>query len=312
MLEAGLMRNCGNGTFYLLPLLQRSIDKCTKFLDHCMSEINCQKLELPKLISADLWKKSGRFEIVKSELMLTNDRNQRIQILGPTHEESIAHLLSLTAPTTYRAFPLRLYQISTKFRDEMKPRFGLIRAKEFLMKDLYTFDLDLEAAHQTYNEVSDQYSKIFHSLGIPFEKIDADTGTMGGHSSHEYQLLTNIGEDEIIKCQSCQRAVNIELCLEDGKICDKCIPSNLKSHEGIEIGHTFILGDKYSKIMKATFLNRSGKPENLMMGCYGIGVTRLVAACVEFLSTEDEIRWPHILAPFQICIISPKVSNIKK
>lgn len=274
MLEAGLMRNCGNGTFYLLPLLQRSIEKCTKLLDYYMAEINCQKLELPKLISADLWKKSGRFEVVKSELMITNDRNQRIQILGPTHEESITYLLSLTAPTTYRSFPLRLYQISTKFRDEMKPRFGLIRAKEFLMKDLYTFDLDLKAAHHTYDEVNKQYSKIFRSLGIPVEKINADTGTMGGHISHEYQLLTNIGEDEIIKCESCHRAVNKELCLKNGKICEKCIPSELKTHQGIEIGHTFVLEDKYSKVMKATFLNRSGRPENLMMGCYGIGVTR--------------------------------------
>ncbi|CAO1443342.1 unnamed protein product [Diamesa tonsa] len=306
MLEAGLMRNCGNGTFYLLPLLQRSIEKCIKLLDYYMAEINCQKLELPKLISADLWKKSGRFEAMKSELMLTNDRNQRIQILGPTHEESITYLLSLTAPTTYRSFPLRLYQISTKFRDEMKPRFGLIRAKEFLMKDLYTFDLDLKAAHYTYDEVNKQYSKIFRSLGIPFEKIDADTGTMGGQISHEYQLLTNIGEDEIIKCHLCHRAVNKELCLKNGKICEKCVTSKLKTHQGIEIGHTFILEDKYSKVMKATFLNRSGRPENLMMGCYGIGVTRLVAACIEFLSTEDEIRWPYILAPYQICIISPK------
>ncbi|CAO1434644.1 unnamed protein product [Diamesa serratosioi] len=309
MLEAGLMRHCGNGTFYLLPLLQRSIDKCTKLLDYYMGEIYCQKLELPKLISADLWKKSGRFEVVKSELMLTNDRNQRVQILGPTHEESITYLLSLSAPTTYRSFPLRLYQIATKFRDEMKPRFGLIRAKEFLMKDLYTFDLDLKAAHQTYEEVSAQYSKIFSSLGIPFEKIDADTGTMGGHSSHEYQILTNIGEDEIVKCQSCDRAVNKELCSKNGQICENCNPGKLKTHHGIEIGHTFILEDKYSKIMKATFLNRSGRPENLMMGCYGIGVTRLIAACIEFFSTEDEIRWPYLIAPYQICIISPKTGS---
>ena len=310
MLETGLMRNCGNGTFYLLPLLQRSIDKCIELLDYYMREIYCQKLELPKLISADLWKKSGRFEIVKSELMLTTDRNQREHILGPTHEESITHLLSLASPTTYRSFPLRLYQIATKFRDEMKPRFGLIRAKEFLMKDLYTFDLDLKAAHQTYGEVSKQYSKIFRSLGIPFEIIDADTGTMGGHISHEFQLLTNIGEDVIIKCQFCDRAVNKELCLENGKICERCVSSKLKTHQGIEIAHTFILEDKYSKIMKATFLSRSGKPQNLMMGCYGIGVTRLVAACLEFFSTEDELRWPYILAPYQICIISPKVRNL--
>lgn len=188
----------------------------------------------------------------------------------------------------------------------MKPRFGLIRAKEFLMKDLYTFDLDLEAAQKTYEEVNEQYSKIFRHLQIPFVKIRADTGVMGGNTSHEYHILTSIGEDHIVKCSSCSRAVNKDLCLDGGKICDKCDKANLEEFQGIEIGHTFILEDKYSKVFKATFLSKSGKPVVLQMGCYGIGVTRLVAACIEHLSTENEIRWPLALAPFKVCIIPPK------
>lgn len=188
----------------------------------------------------------------------------------------------------------------------MRPRLGLIRAKEFLMKDLYTFDLDLEGAQRTYEEVNEQYSKIFDHLQIPYVKISADTGVMGGKTSHEYQILTSIGEDRIVKCTSCLRAVNKELCLDGGKICDKCGSASLEEHQGIEIGHTFILEDKYSKILKATYLNQSGKPVVLQMGCYGIGVTRLVAACIEHLSTENEIRWPLTIAPFKVCIIPPK------
>lgn len=210
------------------------------------------------------------------------------------------------SPVTYRNFPLRLYQITPKFRDEMKPRFGLIRAKEFLMKDMYTFDLDLEAAQKTYEEVNEQYSKIFKHLKIPYDKIRADTGVMGGNTSHEYHLLTSIGEDHIVKCTTCSRAVNKELCNKDGKICDKCETGNLEKHEGIEIGHTFILEDKYSKALNATYLSKNGKPVVLQMGCYGIGVTRLIAACIELLSTENEIRWPLALAPYKVCLIPPK------
>lgn len=174
------------------------------------------------------------------------------------------------------------------------------------MKDLYTFDLDLEAAKITYDEVNEQYSKIFEYLRIPFVKIKADTGVMGGNTSHEYHILASIGEDHIVKCSTCSRAVNKELCLEGGKICDKCEMGNLTEHQGIEIGHTFILEDKYSKILNATYLSKTGKPVVLQMGCYGIGVTRLVAACIEHLSTENEIRWPLALAPFKVCIIPPK------
>lgn len=188
----------------------------------------------------------------------------------------------------------------------MKPRFGLIRAKEFLMKDLYTFDIDLEAAKVTYEQVNEQYVKIFNHLKVPFVKINADTGVMGGKTSHEYHILTSIGEDQIVSCDPCQRAVNKELCLNDGKICEKCTVEGMKSHQGIEIGHTFILEDKYSKVLKATFLSKAGKPVPLQMGCYGIGVTRLIAACIEHFSTEHEIRWPKEIAPFSVCLIPPK------
>lgn len=186
----------------------------------------------------------------------------------------------------------------------MKPRFGLIRCKEFLMKDLYTFDIDLEAAKKTYEEVNDQYSKIFQQLQVPVEKILADTGVMGGKTSHEYHILTSIGEDQIVKCRNCSRAINKEL--DSKMICGQCQGSDVELHQGIEVAHSFVLEDRYSKVLKATFLSKEGKPVPLQMGCYGIGVTRLVAACVELLSLENEIRWPVALAPYKVCIISPK------
>jgi prolyl-tRNA synthetase len=210
------------------------------------------------------------------------------------------------SPITYRNFPLRLYQITSKFRDEMKPRFGLIRAKEFLMKDMYTFDLDLNAAKTTYEQVNEQYSKFFEHLKIPYHKITADTGVMGGKISHEYHILAPIGEDQIVRCPSCAKVVNKELCQEDGSICEKCDKSSLERHQGIEIAHTFILEDKYSKALSATYLDKTGKPAVLQMGCYGIGVTRLLSASIENLSSESGIRWPEKLAPFRVCIIPPK------
>lgn len=174
------------------------------------------------------------------------------------------------------------------------------------MKDLYSFDLDLEAARETYEQVNEQYARVFKHLGIPYVKINADTGVMGGNTSHEYHILTSIGEDLIVKCAACERAVNKELCNEDGTICAKCHKDTLETCQGIEIGHTFILEDKYSKVLKATYLSKSGKPVVLQMGCYGIGVTRLIAACIELLSNDHEIRWPRPLTPFTVCIIPPK------
>lgn len=211
----------------------------------------------------------------------------------------------MISPVSYKNLPIKLYQITPKFRDELRPKFGLLRAKEFLMKDMYTFDRDLDGAKATYDIINEQYAKIFNHLDVPFVKVSADTGTMGGKISHEYHIATPIGEDSILSCATCSKAINRELS-HDGKICEKCNIDDLKQQQGIEIGHTFILEDKYSKVLKATFLSKKGKPENLQMGCYGIGITRLIAAAIELLSNENEIRWPKAIAPYKICIIPPK------
>ncbi|CAG9809000.1 unnamed protein product [Chironomus riparius] len=305
MIDTGLIKHCGNGTYYILPLLQRSMEKLIRIIDKYMSEIDGQKLTMPTLTAADLWKKSGRFETAATELMITKDRHERTQILSPTHEESVTNLIASISPVSYKSLPLRLYQITPKFRDELRPKFGLLRAKEFLMKDMYTFDINLEKAKKTYDAVNEQYAKILNHLKVPFVKITADTGNMGGKISHEYHIITEIGEDSIISCPKCCHAINRELA-KDGKICEKCCENDLKNEQGIEIGHTFILEDRYSKLLKASFLNKSGKPEYLQMGCYGIGVTRLIAASIELFSSETEIRWSQELAPYKVCILPPK------
>lgn len=174
------------------------------------------------------------------------------------------------------------------------------------MKDMYTFDVDLEKARETYDAVNEQYAKIMiKELNVPYVKIDADTGNMGGKVSHEYHLITPIGEDSILTCQRCYKSINKELAKDD-KICSKCDSSCLECQQGIEVAHTFILEDRYSKPLKATFLSKKGKPEVLQMGCYGIGITRLIASCIEVLSNEHEIRWPEVLAPYRVCVIPPK------
>ncbi|XP_065088723.1 probable proline--tRNA ligase, mitochondrial [Ochlerotatus camptorhynchus] len=306
MLEQGLIRQAGNGTFYILPLLQRSVQKAIDLVDYYMQRhAGAEKLSLPILTSVDLWRKSGRLEMASAELMTTTDRHGKKQILGPTHEESITALLAAISPVSYRQFPLRLYQISTKFRDEMKPRFGLLRAKEFLMKDLYTFDVGLVEARQTYDEVNEAYRKLFDAVGVPFVKVSGDTGVMGGSASHEYHFPSEVGEDQLVCCSACGMGCNQEM-FDASKICERCNNANIVRQAGIEVGHAFILEDKYSKALGAKYLHQNGKPETLQMGCYGIGITRLIAAGIEVLSSEKEIRWPLALAPYTVCLIPPK------
>ncbi|XP_062561686.1 probable proline--tRNA ligase, mitochondrial isoform X1 [Armigeres subalbatus] len=306
MLEQGLIRPAGNGTFYILPLLQRSVRKAIDLVDHFMQHhVEAEKLTLPILTSAELWQKSGRLETAGGELMSITDRHGKQQILGPTHEESITALLAAISPVSYRQFPLRLYQISSKFRDEMKPRFGLLRAKEFLMKDLYTFDVGLNEARRTYDQVNDAYRKLFDAVGVPFVKVSGDTGVMGGSISHEYHFPSDVGEDQLVCCSACGMGCNQEL-FNGGQICVQCGSENIVRQAGIEVAHAFILEDKYSKTLGATYLHQNGKPKTLQMGCYGIGITRLLAAGVEVLSSETDIRWPSVFAPFKVCFIQPK------
>lgn len=177
------------------------------------------------------------------------------------------------------------------------------------MKDLYTFDTTLEKAKETYEIVNGSYEKLFERIKVPFCKVSGDTGIMGGSLSHEYHFTAAIGEDTLLTCSKCGFSCNKELLNGDSNTCPSCHSDDLKTRQGIEIAHTFVLEDKYTKPLKASYLMSNGKPTPLIMGCYGIGVTRLVAAALEVLSHEHEIRWPFKLAPFKICVIPPKAGS---
>ncbi|XP_036332070.1 probable proline--tRNA ligase, mitochondrial isoform X1 [Rhagoletis pomonella] len=306
--ELGFVKPAHNGTYQLMPMAQRVLDKCADLVRRRMRSVGGQQISMPVLTPSELWKKSGRLDGDITEFFLLEDRHKKQFILSPTHEEAVTGMLASIAPISHKQLPLRLFQIGPKFRDELKPRFGLIRSKEFIMKDLYTFDRNAATALETYNQLTVAYDALFQQLEVPFVKVKAATGMMGGSLSHEYHYLANSGEDQLIKCNTCDYAANVETTGEtnDSKICPFCNSPEVQRVRGIEVGHTFVLNDKYSRPLKATFLQENGKPEYLVMGCYGIGISRLVAAAVEVLSTERELHWPTLLAPFDLCIIGAK------
>ncbi|XP_057665485.1 probable proline--tRNA ligase, mitochondrial isoform X2 [Diorhabda carinulata] len=304
MLELGIIQQSIPGCFHLLPLGLKSLEKLIKIVDDELFKIGGQKLLFPTLTKSQLWEKSGRLEDVGPELFQLEDRHKHSYILNPTHEEVAGELLSMLAPISYKSFPLRLYQISNKFRDEIKPRFGLMRGREFIMKDMYSFDVDIDNAKKTYEEVCQSYNNIFDAIGVEYVKILGNSGTMGGSLSHEYQFKAQIGEDNVLNCSSCNYTANTELC-GDHK-CPNCGETTINIQCGIEVGHTFYLGDKYSKVFNATYVGKDGKSEILQMGSYGIGISRLLAASLEVLSSENELRWPSVLAPYNVIILPPK------
>ncbi|KAG8432153.1 hypothetical protein GDO86_016695 [Hymenochirus boettgeri] len=305
MIKAGLIRSSGPGCFHYLPYTVRAMEKLIRLIDREMQNIGGQKIDMPTLCSAALWRQSERWDLMGKELFRLTDRHNLEYCLGPTHEELVTHLVSMEGGINYKELPLLLYQITRKFRDEKRPCFGLLRGREFYMKDMYTFDLSEEAAHTTYRNVCGAYSDIFKILGLPFVKVQADAGNIGGTMSHEFHLPANIGEDKLLVCGNCDFSANVETLNKNEIKCPSCSGA-LKETKGIEIGHTFYLGTKYSRVFKAICYDSQGKPITTEMGCYGIGVSRLLAASLEVLCNDDDIHWPGIIAPYQVCLVSPK------
>ncbi len=451
MLRAGLIRKLGSGIYCFLPLGVRSLRKMEAIIREEMDRAGAQEVLLPALQPAELWQESGRWDKYGKELFRIRDRHNHDYCLGPTHEEVITDLIRHEV-RSYRQLPVNLYQIQTKFRDEIRPRFGLMRGREFGMKDGYGFDRDEEGAGRTYQKMFEAYQRIFQRCGLLFKAVEADSGAIGGSYSHEFMVLAESGEDAILACTSCKYAANVEraesidrfqvdtheelkgrekkstpgqktveevtrflnipperlvktliyqtdqgpvavlvrgdqevneaklakhldgqeLVLADaltvqtltgapvgfagavglslplwadqtlkglknfvmggnekdahlinlnwgtdvpnprfvdlrqvlpGEPCPKC-QAPLKSYRGIEVGHVFKLGDKYSRSMTATYLDEQGQEQFLIMGCYGIGVGRTLAAAIEQNHDRDGIIWPMALAPFQV-IITP-------
>lgn len=309
MLEQGVIRaSSPTGLYTLLPLGMRALKKLEHIVDQQMEKIGAQKILLPTLTSDKLWEKSGRLKEAQagSELFLLQDRHKKQFILGPTHEEAITELLAAGTMLSYRRFPLLLYQVSNKYRDEPRPRYGLLRTREFIMKDLYSFDSNEENAHQTYQAVSEAYNGIFQKLDVKYVRVEGDSGMMGGSVSHEFHYPCEAGEEKIIECNNCHQASNASLLQSPVSSCPNCSSTDISFMQGIEVGHTFILGTRYSQPLNATFVAADGSTQSLIMGCYGLGLSRILGAALESLSLPTELRWPFSIAPYKACIITPK------
>ncbi|XP_069795020.1 probable proline--tRNA ligase, mitochondrial [Narcine bancroftii] len=305
MLQAGLIQPANTGCFHYMPYTVRAMEKLVQLIDEEMKLIGGQKVNMPTLTSANLWKISERWDLLGKELFRLKDRHNIDYCLSPTHEEAVTELVAMQGNLSYKQLPLMLYQVTRKFRDEPKPRFGLLRGREFYMKDMYTFDISEKAAKETYKLVSGAYGRVFDRLGLRFVKVQADPGSIGGNLSHEFQLPAEIGEDRLLMCSDCHFAANAETMKTVETNCPQC-EGKLIENRGIEVGHTFYLGTKYSQVFGALHSNSENKPILSEMGCFGLGITRILAAGIEVLSTETDIRWPRLVAPYQICVISPK------
>lgn len=301
-LYASIMQQCHFGGFNLLPLGQRVYEKLVKIIDEEMEAIGCQKMSMTTLAPASLWKKTGRWDSLGKELFRLEDRKRSKFCLGPTHEEVVTNLMTTGVELSYRRLPMKLYQITRKFRDEYSAKYGFLRSREFEMKDLYTFDASVEEATETYHSVCEAYSRIFDRLELDYERVVGATGNIGGSMSHEYQLRADIGEDEIQVCKKCGFGANVETKDAREKKCT-ATPCGLEKVSSIEVGHSFLLGTKYSEAFGAKYSKSDGTKSLYEMGCYGLGVSRVIQACVEVLSPGKTIMWPRLLAPYQICII---------
>ncbi|MGE4267939.1 MAG: proline--tRNA ligase [Deferribacterales bacterium] len=455
MLRAGMIKKLASGVYNYLPLGLIVIRKVEDIVRRCMNEAGAIELLMPSVQPAELWKESGRWNYYGKELLRIKDRHDREFCYGPTHEEVITDVVR-SFISSYKNLPINLYQIQTKFRDEVRPRFGLMRGREFVMKDAYSFDMDDAGANTSYENMRQAYCRIFEACGLKYKVVDADTGSIGGSFSHEFMVLADTGEDFVISCDSCDYSANLEkaVCVDEYtkpsdelkpsedvdtpkaktveevaaflnlpsssiaktmivRVDDKlvgimvrgdhemnmakvknyfsattvelasheeieeatggpmgfsgpvgmkvpvygdfavasmvnyCVGANLKEKhtlnvnhgrdfdfadiddfrnanpgdrcckcggkyvitKGIEVGHIFKLGTKYSASMNATFLDKEGKRQPFIMGCYGIGVTRVAASAIEQNHDEKGIVWPVQLAPFKVCVVPLAVKD---
>lgn len=303
--KLGMIHGSSAGIFMTLPFLSRALDKLYTIVNDEMRSIGGQKVSLPCLSNDTPWKLSGRWDEMGSELFTLSDRNDVQHCLSPTHEESVTSLVARYSPVSYKQLPLLLYQIGRKFRDERRPKNGLLRGREFDMKDMYSFDANLDDATVTYEKVCEAYSKIFAQLGLNVLQVDGSVGSMGGIKSKEFHLRASAGEDQILSCPSCGVNVNSELLInEEDNFCD--CESVKKRSTCIEIAHAFLLGTKYSEVFEATCKHKDNSCSPLVMGCYGIGITRLIAASLEYFSSDSFIKWPRLIAPYQVMVIPQK------
>ena len=326
MLRAGMIRQSAAGIYSWLPLGFKVLKKIEAIVRQEQDRAGAQEMLMPTIQSADLWKESGRYDGYGLEMLRIKDRQDRELLYGPTNEELITQIFKDNVKS-YKSLPLILYHIQWKFRDEIRPRFGIMRCREFLMKDSYSFDETKEGAILSYNKMFYAYLKTFERLGLKAIPLAADTGPIGGDLSHEFIILAETGESQIYTSKKI-----LDLKISNFGNDDKSLKGMVKSYteiysatdekfdqsefdklvkkedqlvtRGIEVGHIFYFGDKYSKPMKATVNSSSGANITVEMGSYGIGVSRLVGAIVEANYNDNIMKWPTSVTPFHVAIIN--------
>jgi len=321
MVRAGMIRQTASGIYSWLPLGLKVLRKVEKIIKEEMDKSGALEVLMPTIQPAELWIESGRYEAYGKEMLRIKDRHDRDILYGPTHEEVVTDLFRKNV-TSYKDLPKNLYQIHWKFRDEIRPRFGLMRGREFLMKDSYSFDLTEEDARKTYDLMYETYFKIFRKMGLKPIALRADTGAIGGDLSHEFHILADVGESAIFydkKFDELSAKEEIDIAqtqkiyamADDLHVPEKCpIPADhLVSRRGIEVGQVFNFGLKYSKAMEASVMGAGGEKIYPNMGSYGIGVSRVVAAAIEANHDENGIIWPAQISPFDVILINIRVGD---
>lgn len=334
MLRTGMVRQASAGIYSWLPLGFRVLEKIEQIVREEQNRAGAIELLMPTIQSADIWKESGRYEDYGKEMLRITDRHDREMLYGPTNEELITEIFR-DSVKSYRDLPRNLYHIQWKFRDEIRPRFGIMRGREFLMKDAYSFDLTAEGARASYNKMFVAYLRTFERLGLKSIPMAADTGPIGGDLSHEFIILADTGESQVFchkdlverKAPAADIDYNADLTpviqewtqkyaateeKHDPKRFEEMVPQDKRiSARGIEVGHIFYFGTKYTEPMNCKVQGPDGQLVAVECGSYGIGVSRLVGAIIEASHDDDGIIWPRAVAPFDVALINLKPGDEK-
>ncbi len=327
MLRAGLIRQTAAGIYAWLPIGHRVLRKIERIVREEQDRAGAVELLMPTIQSADLWRESGRYDAYGPEMLRFNDRHEREMLYGPTNEEMITQIF-LGSVKSYRDLPRTLYHIQWKFRDEVRPRFGVMRGREFLMKDAYSFDLDEAGLKASYEAMFVAYLRTFARLGLQAVPVKAPTGPIGGDLSHEFHILADTGESAVFYDAMLEDISREELLSADAatiakltalyameeeehaKVADCPVPADrLRSRRGIEVGHIFAFGTKYSASMGFSVQTADGGQVHPQMGSYGIGVSRLMGAIIEASHDEAGIIWPESVAPFQVGLVNMRADD---
>ena len=326
MLRAGMIQQSSAGIYSWLPLGKKVLDRIAQIVREEQNRAGAIEIMMPTIQPAELWQESGRYDDYGAEMLRITDRHERDMLYGPTNEEQVTDIFRAHV-RSYKALPLNLYHIQWKFRDEVRPRFGIMRGREFLMKDAYSFDLDADAARRAYNRMFVSYLKTFARMGLTAIPMEADTGPIGGDMSHEFIILAETGESGVYfhkdwldtdLVTSVDYAEDLQPVVDKftslyARADEKHDPGNcpvaaddLMSLRGIEVGHIFYFGEKYSEPMGASVAGPDGRNVPVHMGSYGIGVSRLVGGIIEASHDDKGIIWPRAVAPFDVAVVNLK------